>query len=73
MSDFHVLLYIATMDALPMMPHMDELLDAIHNKDTELAARWRQSGHWATVEQLIAASEHDTHMRYIVVGNYYIF
>ncbi|XP_077294735.1 nuclear protein localization 4 isoform X2 [Arctopsyche grandis] len=62
MSDFHVLIYIATMDALPMLPHMDELLEAIRTRDSALAARWRQSGHWATVEQLIAASEHDTNM-----------
>lgn len=63
MSDFHVLLYIATMDALPMLPHMDDLLESILTKNTELIIRWRQSEHWATVEQLIDASEHTSHMK----------
>ncbi|RZF33940.1 hypothetical protein LSTR_LSTR006322 [Laodelphax striatellus] len=55
-SDFHFLLYIATMDMLPMKEHMDRLLEAVRNKDDELALEWSHSEHWATVEQLIAAS-----------------
>ncbi|XP_015125165.1 nuclear protein localization protein 4 homolog isoform X1 [Diachasma alloeum] len=55
-SDFHLLLFIATMDMLPMMEHMPELLEAIRTNDREKAAEWAKSEHWATVEQLISAT-----------------
>lgn len=55
-SDFHLLLYIATMDMLPMKEFMDPLLAAVKNRDSEQAQEWTRSEHWATVEQLIAAS-----------------
>lgn len=55
-SDFHLLLYIATMDMLPMREYMGPLLDAVRNRDSEAAVEWSRSEHWATVEQLIAAS-----------------
>lgn len=55
-SDFHLLLYIATMDMLPMREFMDPLLNAVKNRDLEQALEWSRSEHWATVEQLIAAS-----------------
>lgn len=56
MSDFHLLVYIATMEMLPMREYMESLLTAIKNKDLEQAIEWSRSEHWATVEQLIAAS-----------------
>lgn len=55
-SDFHLLLFIATMDMLPMMEHMDILLDAIKLNDNDKAIEWSKSEHWATVEQLINAT-----------------
>ncbi|KAK5641222.1 hypothetical protein RI129_009769 [Pyrocoelia pectoralis] len=55
-SDFHLLIYIATMDMLPMMDYMGPLLEAIKNKDASAALEWSRSEHWATVEQLIAAT-----------------
>ncbi|KAI4456792.1 nuclear protein localization 4 [Holotrichia oblita] len=55
-SDFHLLLYIATMDMLPMREYMGPLLEAIRYKNIEAAQEWSRSEHWATVEQLIAAS-----------------
>lgn len=55
-SDFHLLLYIATMDMLPMREYMGPLLLAVRNKSSEQALEWSRSEHWATVEQLIAAS-----------------
>ncbi|GJQ72127.1 hypothetical protein Trydic_g3222 [Trypoxylus dichotomus] len=55
-SDFHLLLYIATMDMLPMREYMGPLLEAIRYKNAEAAQEWCRSEHWATVEQLIAAS-----------------
>lgn len=56
MNDFHLLLYIATMDMLPMKDYMGPLLEALRNKDSDAATEWSRSEHWATVEQLIAAS-----------------
>lgn len=55
-NDFHLLLYIATMDMLPMRDFMGPLLDALRTKDQAAAEEWSRSEHWATVEQLIAAS-----------------
>ncbi|KAK4874625.1 hypothetical protein RN001_013985 [Aquatica leii] len=55
-SDFHLLLYIATMEMLPMLEYMDSLLEAIKTKDANAATEWSRSAHWATVEQLIAAT-----------------
>ncbi|KAJ8980437.1 hypothetical protein NQ317_001610 [Molorchus minor] len=55
-NDFHLLIYIATMEMLPMRDFMNPLLEALKNKDREAASEWSRSEHWATVEQLIAAS-----------------
>ncbi|KAK9887860.1 hypothetical protein WA026_000168 [Henosepilachna vigintioctopunctata] len=44
------------MDMLPMKEYMGPLLEAIRTKNIELAEEWARSEHWATVEQLIAAS-----------------
>lgn len=55
-NDFHLLLYIATMDMLPMREYMGPLLLALKNRDTAAAEEWSRSEHWATIEQLIAAS-----------------
>jgi len=55
-SDFHFLVYIATMDTLPLKEYLSPLLDAVRNKDEGLAHEWGQSEQWATVEQLIAAN-----------------
>lgn len=56
MSDFHLLLYIATMDMLPMRDSMGSLLKAVKERDADKAREWAHSDHWATVEQLIAAT-----------------
>ncbi|KAL0108495.1 hypothetical protein PUN28_015203 [Cardiocondyla obscurior] len=60
-SDFHLLLFIATMDMYPMKDHMLPLLEAIHKKDKPKAMEWAQSEHWATVEQLISVSSTSSH------------
>lgn len=57
MSDFHVLLYIATMDMLPLREHMGPLLEAVKSRNFTKASEWRHSEQWGTVEQLIAATE----------------
>lgn len=55
MSDFHLLIYIATMDTLPLKDAMDPLLAAIKSNNKKLAEEWARSDQWATVEQLIMA------------------
>ncbi|XP_017782702.1 PREDICTED: nuclear protein localization protein 4 homolog [Nicrophorus vespilloides] len=55
-SDFHLLLYIATMDMLPLREYMAPLLEAIKTGNVEEARQWARSEQWATLEQLIAAS-----------------
>ncbi|KAK0173737.1 hypothetical protein PV328_006888 [Microctonus aethiopoides] len=55
-SDFHLLLFISTMDMLPMKDHMPLLLEAIKSNDRQKALEWAKSEHWATVEQLISAT-----------------
>ncbi|KAL0279488.1 UNVERIFIED_CONTAM: hypothetical protein PYX00_001032 [Menopon gallinae] len=62
-SDFHLLLYIATMDVLPMREYMAPLLEAVRNQDSRRAIEWSQSDQWATVEQVIAASSASTSSR----------
>ncbi|XP_058797778.1 nuclear protein localization protein 4 homolog isoform X2 [Phymastichus coffea] len=56
MSDFHLLIFIACMEMLPLKDHMDPLFEAICTKDRQKAASWSCSEHWATVEQLISAT-----------------
>ncbi|XP_026475213.1 nuclear protein localization protein 4 homolog isoform X2 [Ctenocephalides felis] len=56
MSDFHLLLYITTMDMLPLGSCIGPLLTAIRTNNRQLAQEWSTSEHWATMEQLIAAS-----------------
>ncbi|KAL1497698.1 hypothetical protein ABEB36_008615 [Hypothenemus hampei] len=55
-ADFHLLIYIATMDMLPMRDYLDPLLNAIKGKNRSAAKEWSRSEQWATLEQLIAAS-----------------
>lgn len=59
-SDFHLLIYIATMHMFPMKEHMPPLLEAIRNKDAGKAREWSQSEHWATVEELMSATTAST-------------
>ncbi|CAG9773916.1 unnamed protein product [Ceutorhynchus assimilis] len=59
-SDFHLLIYIATMDMLPMRDDLGPLLEALKNKDREAAVQWSRSEQWATLEQLIVASSPPT-------------
>ncbi|XP_015190103.1 PREDICTED: nuclear protein localization protein 4 homolog isoform X3 [Polistes dominula] len=59
-SDFHLLLFITTMDMLPMKDHMGPLLEAVRTKNKQTAIEWSRSEHWATVEQLISASAAST-------------
>lgn len=53
MSDFHVLIYLATCDMLPLKDKMGVLLEAVGTRNQGLAERWARSEEWATVEQLM--------------------
>lgn len=53
MNDFHLLIYIATMDALPMRDTMEPLLQAVKTKNENKALEWSRNEQWATVEQLV--------------------
>ncbi|XP_014665773.1 PREDICTED: nuclear protein localization protein 4 homolog [Priapulus caudatus] len=55
MSDFHLLVFLATADMLPLRGKMSPLLTAVRTKDADLAAHWCKSEEWGTVEQLIQA------------------
>lgn len=54
-SDFHLLVYLAHMDTLPLKDTMDILLQAVKTKDRSLADQWASSDKWATIEQLMLA------------------
>ncbi|KZC07238.1 Nuclear protein localization protein 4 like protein, partial [Dufourea novaeangliae] len=60
-SDFHLLLFIATMDIFPIKDHMLPLLEAVRDKDKEKAIKWARSEHWAKVEELFSAMSPTEH------------
>ncbi|XP_076653161.1 nuclear protein localization 4 isoform X1 [Halictus rubicundus] len=53
-SDFHLLIFLATMDIFPIKDHMMPLLEAIRDKDREKATKWASSEHWATVKEFLS-------------------
>lgn len=59
-SDFHLLVFIATMDIMPMREYLKPLLTAVSSRDHNAALDWRKSEQWATVEQLVSASGGDS-------------
>lgn len=56
MADFHLLVYLARMDMLPIKAAMPELLDGLRRKDVDAVNQWRSQEVWRTLETLIAAS-----------------
>ncbi|XP_075974005.1 nuclear protein localization 4 isoform X2 [Anticarsia gemmatalis] len=62
-SDLHVLLFLATNEALPLAPAaLQPLLDAVLAQDAAAADAWRREPHHATLEHLmLAAAEHEQH------------
>uniref|UniRef100_A0A336LZR4 CSON005178 protein n=1 Tax=Culicoides sonorensis TaxID=179676 RepID=A0A336LZR4_CULSO len=57
-SDLHLLIYLYTMDMLPLKAEMGPLFEAIKKKDTSLALSFKNQEVWRTLEQLISASSH---------------
>lgn len=56
MSNFHLLVFLATCDMLPLKGHLGELCEAVKNKDAAAAHRWSKSEQWSTVVQLMQAT-----------------
>uniref|UniRef100_A0A2R5LLL1 Nuclear protein localization protein 4 homolog n=1 Tax=Ornithodoros turicata TaxID=34597 RepID=A0A2R5LLL1_9ACAR len=55
LSDFHVLLYLASLDIVNLKDTMAPLLEAIRNKDAAEAEKWTKNDHWQTLEQIMAS------------------
>lgn len=56
MSNFHLLIFLATCDMLPLKDHLGQLCAAVKNKDTNAARLWSKSEQWSTVVQLMQAA-----------------
>ncbi|CAH3036912.1 unnamed protein product [Porites lobata] len=56
MSNFHLLVFLATCDMLPLKGHLEELCEAVKNKDSVAARRWSKGEQWSTVIQLMQAA-----------------
>ncbi|CAN0273309.1 unnamed protein product [Lampetra planeri] len=52
LANFHLLIFLATNDVMPLRDHMDLLLDAVKMNDETLAHHFSESEHWATLDQL---------------------
>jgi nuclear protein localization family protein 4 len=55
-SDFHFLVYIATMDIVDLRPALGPLLEAIKSNDSIKANEWRQLECWGTVATIVESS-----------------
>lgn len=60
-ADLHVLLFLATNEALPLSPEaLAPLLGAVRARDAAAADAWRREPHNATLDHLLcAAAEHE--------------
>lgn len=56
LSDFHLLVFLATCDMLPLKDDLYGLLECLKLKDVGAFHRWTKSEAWATVEQLLEAN-----------------
>ncbi|CAK9299586.1 unnamed protein product [Gordionus sp. m RMFG-2023] len=53
LNDFHLLIFLANMDILPMRNDMDKLLLALKNKDLAMFEEWCNLDNWLTLQKLI--------------------
>lgn len=60
MSDFHLLLFLASCDMLPLKATISTLFEAIKAKNEEIALQFKKSEEWATVEMMMAPHENDS-------------
>lgn len=61
-SDFHLLVYLARMDVMPIKETMPELLEALRVKNADAVNGWRTQEVWRTLETVIAASSSGSSM-----------
>ncbi|PIK34399.1 putative nuclear protein localization protein 4-like [Apostichopus japonicus] len=61
MLDFHLLIYLASMDVYPLRDHMDPLLEALKHRDKETVQAWSKGEQWLTVEHFMDAHDGTTH------------
>ncbi|XP_040355758.1 nuclear protein localization protein 4 homolog isoform X1 [Ixodes scapularis] len=54
-SDFHLLLYLASLDIVPLKDTMAPLLEAVRTQNREMAQQWTTNEHWQTFEQILAS------------------
>ncbi|XP_067672107.1 nuclear protein localization protein 4 homolog [Haliotis asinina] len=55
MSDFHLLLFLATSDLLPLKDRMSVVLEAVRTRSKDKALEFKRSEEWATVEEMMSA------------------
>ena len=55
MSDFHLLIFLITNQAVHFDTVIDKLIEAIIAKDTQKAIEWSKLPEWLTVEQFYGA------------------
>lgn len=55
-SDFHVLIFMATLDIMPLREYMGPLLEAVKTKNREAAREWSYMDHWGQVQALVQAT-----------------
>jgi len=58
-SDFHFLLYIITLDIVPLSNYIGPLLEAVRERNEKVADEWSKSEHWATVSTIVQCSHFD--------------
>ena len=56
-KDFHLLIYLSTMDMISFKKELDSLLEAIKNNDNVKAIEWSKNTNWKTLEELIKAQK----------------
>ncbi|KAH9495810.1 Nuclear protein localization protein 4 [Bulinus truncatus] len=56
MSDFHLLMFLATSDMLPLKDKMDLLFEAVKNHDEVKALEFMKTEEWATVQEMMFAN-----------------
>ncbi|KAI8796398.1 nuclear protein localization protein 4 [Biomphalaria glabrata] len=56
MSDFHLLMFLATSDMLPLKDKMDLLFEAVKNHDEVKAMEFMKTEEWATVQEMMFAN-----------------
>lgn len=54
-SDFHLLLYLASLDIVPLKDTMAPLLEAVRTQNRDMAQQWTTNEHWQTFEQILAS------------------